>query len=518
MSDYTLETGKKGFYTLKFRGRAIHSAIDPYAEAQRFIPSKTDSNLYIVFGLGLGYHIQALIERLSHPDFHIIVFEESDEIIEFYHQAGIINDSRVIIFKNSQFGEFMDFFHDSFLPYQILNPIFLELKSETLLFPDAFQKTRAKVEEFFRYYFQSLFTEAEFIHLWYRNILINAPKIFTPAFSMYLEGDAFLVAAGPSLAENLPLLKKYNQKIPMFVVDTALKPVVDAGIVPDVVVATDPQIHNYRDFFFVRGFEKMILAVDIACYYKIPEHFKQVFFFKTQSLGDDLFNEMNEACHISLPEFPGGGSVSSSALTLLFYLGARRVFMVGQDFCYPNLTHSRSAVNHQRAVFTTGKLNPLWNFFQNIISQRGKRDLFMQNLSKWVEDFTDITGIIAHQISPMVKLKNTIEGFPKEISGKLYLFNKSISRDKRNIQNYMEEFLESLMILRNSKNYEEFEELKDKIQNPCIMKAFLKQDLYLKRMNGDKDLYLGGCFRILDRMIRACSYEMTRKNEIFSKK
>ena len=116
MSDFILEKGKQDLWTLKYQGRYLHSAIDPYREAQRMIPAKLDSNIFIVFGLGLGYHIKLLIDRIERSDFHIFVFEENSEIIDYFHQCKVIDHPRIHIFQSKTFSDFMDFFMNIFYP------------------------------------------------------------------------------------------------------------------------------------------------------------------------------------------------------------------------------------------------------------------------------------------------------------------------------------------------------------------------------------------------------------------
>ncbi len=509
MSKLTLEEGKKGFQTLKYDNRYIHSKIDPIKEAHRYIAKNLDSNFFIVFGLGLGYHLKVLLEKLSNKECFIFVFSEKQEIIDTFYENGVVKDQRIHIFKNSNFEMFIKYFEENIAAHEIGNPVFIELAGEVNIFHKYFNNIKKKLDEYFRFFFQSLFTKAEFVHLWYRNILINSKKIFTPKFSMHLQGDAVLIAAGPSLKKNLPLLKKMYKKVPFFCVDTALKPLIEYGLIPDVVIATDPQVHNYKDFFHIPEeiLDKIILAADISVYYKIPEIFKNIYFFRTEDLGDVLFNEMNNPERIKPPLFPGGGSVSSSTLTLLYYIGVQKIIMVGQDLYYPHLTHSVGTIHYNRAVLSSNKFFSTWNFFQSIIQKRGHRDLALENLARWIDDFILINKGEVYQIEPEYKLKNSKLGLPDDFSGKLILFSKPLMREHKKLDDFLLMFLEKLLVLRNGRNIEKFSYIrKTTLFSKAFDVLFLKQDLYLHRKNGEESLYLGGCFRLIDRIMRALHY------------
>lgn len=501
MSDLTIEQGKKGFLTLKFQGRYLHSAINPLKEAERLLPQNLDSSIYFVLGAGLGYHIQLLLEKIPTTSF-VFVFEENPDILKALKEHNPIQDSRLHLFLNKDFSKFMKLFK-KIVPFHLIqNPSYLELKSETLLFFTEYQKIRSNIREFLNYYLQSLFTEAEFSPLWYQNILLNSPFIFNPKLSLYLEGGAVLVAAGPSLPKSFNLIKKLQKKAPVFAVDTALKPLIEAGITPDVVVAADSQIHNYKDFFHLSKLEDIILACDISVYHKIPPLFKKTFFFKTEELGDALFETMNKTENISLPSFPGGGSVSSCALMLIRHLGAKKIVLIGQDLCYPHLTHSRGSIHFDRALYSSHKTSPVWNFFNNIKEKRGYQDLFMQNLTRWIGDFINLSNIKVYQIEPQIVIQNALQSIPDVFKGRFYIFDK-LKRYPETRKLFFNSFLSILLKLRKASSALEFNKIREQSLYSVILKnLFMRQDLYLNRKGGDEVLFLGGCFKIADRLIK----------------
>ena len=82
-----------------------------------------------------------------------------------------------------------------------------------------------------------------------RNTLTNLPSIVAEGDAGRLSGvlrglPAVIVAAGPSLDRNLPALRLLNGRAVLVAVDTAVRPLLAAGIEPHIVVSVDPSDIN----------------------------------------------------------------------------------------------------------------------------------------------------------------------------------------------------------------------------------------------------------------------------------
>ncbi|WP_242852359.1 hypothetical protein [Clostridium butyricum] len=80
---YELEKAKDGNYTLKYDGKYIHSRYNPIKEAEQFVNGNRDllnKNKILVYGVGLGYHINEILKR---NNLVIYVFEWNEEIIKY---------------------------------------------------------------------------------------------------------------------------------------------------------------------------------------------------------------------------------------------------------------------------------------------------------------------------------------------------------------------------------------------------------------------------------------------------
>ena len=72
---------------------------------------------------------------------------------------------------------------------------------------------------------------------------------------------AFIVSAGPSLDKNIDMLKEVKGRGMIMAVDTAIKPLLKKGIVPDIVASVDP--HKPLELFQYRGTETFLCWLNI---------------------------------------------------------------------------------------------------------------------------------------------------------------------------------------------------------------------------------------------------------------
>ncbi len=154
---------------------------------------------------------------------------------------------------------------------------------------------------------------------------------------------AVIVCPGPSLKKNIKSLKKINGKALIICVLHALKPLKAAGIIPDIVIHTDPQ--NLKSLHFEKDGE-LVSQYD---HWMNGEDFEGVSYFITSATGspDNFDIPVKEvlwmSCGIRIGDFLPldvfdytrvGGSVSHSAFDLALELGCSKVALVGQDLAF----------------------------------------------------------------------------------------------------------------------------------------------------------------------------------------
>ncbi len=173
---------------------------------------------------------------------------------------------------------------------------------------------------------------------------------------------AILVGAGPSLEKNIDQLAACRGRALIIAVDTALRRLDRAGIIPDVTVAVDANDANARDVDGLgeRLLEESILAADPIVAPAVVRAFRGPrTFFRSINFTFDLEGNavpMVEPLDFLLHEIAGrnviaawqsGGSVSTNAFNLCHLLGVSRVVLVGQDLAFTEGRAHSSGVGHE---------------------------------------------------------------------------------------------------------------------------------------------------------------------------
>ena len=159
---------------------------------------------------------------------------------------------------------------------------------------------------------------------------------------------AIIVSAGPSLNKNIDHLKNAKNKAFIVAVDTALKPLVMHGIIPDIYVIVDGKKPvTLLDFDEARRIPLMTslsASKDV-----LKNHHDKKFFFNE---GITIVNNLFAMNRIPFYSVACGGSVACSAFSLVYKMGFSRIILVGQDLA---LTGNKT----QRMVHSWTKCRPL---------------------------------------------------------------------------------------------------------------------------------------------------------------
>lgn len=148
---------------------------------------------------------------------------------------------------------------------------------------------------------------------------------------------AIIVSAGPSLNKNILELKNAKNKAFIVAVDTAVRPLVNAGIIPDMYVVVDGL--KPKELLDFDEAKKIPLMPSITSTKEILQNHtgKKIFYFE----GQNFIWSMMMMNGIPFSTVSCGGSVACSAFSLVYKLGFSRIILVGQDLALTgNKTHA----------------------------------------------------------------------------------------------------------------------------------------------------------------------------------
>ena len=180
-----------------------------------------------------------------------------------------------------------------------------------------------------------------------KNSLLNLKQIngnsYLSSYKDQFKGKpAILIAAGPSLKKQLPMLKQVQDQYILIAAGQTIKTLHANGIHPHFVVAADPQ-DALQKYFDSDQFTREILLCLTVCSAEVVKRFPghKVFFQYTPKIDQALSDTIGTMGTVSL-----GGSVANVSYSLARYFGIEEIALVGQDLAFTNgESHTDGYVN-----------------------------------------------------------------------------------------------------------------------------------------------------------------------------
>ncbi len=390
-----LPAKKQGFFLI-FRNKRLSSSIDPITEAERVFYGYSSTNkVLFLFGIGNLYLLTNLLKIRKQNQITIII-ENNEELLAYYwknhsdfHKFLLMPNCHIFTNKNL------------FFLWNYLNSLKIEKLQGHKIFKhlpsiqfnkDFYQAIEEKIHIVFKSNFSSLLTKFEFETLWFRNIVSNTSfldaKDYRNRLNFYknkLESIPFvIVGAGPSLRYSYKELELLKRKAFILTTDTALKPLLKMGIVPDGIHVLDAQLHCY---FHLRGIplSDMIVFADLVIHPFLLKSLKPLgwVFSSTMryNINYDGKIQIDKTKGINLVEkfygeiagIQSGGSVSTSAFEIARYFGTKTIFLVGMDLAWTDrLLYCVDTHHYEKWYSMIYRINSLENIQESIFRKRIK--------------------------------------------------------------------------------------------------------------------------------------------------
>lgn len=323
---------------LSFNGIPLHSQEGAEIEAKTSFDGvrNTPKSRHIIFGIGIGHLFKESCKRsqgkvfLYEPNLEIL--RKAFELVDFSEEL-----SKESVFVVSEIEVLKDLYNQNYI-YNAESD-FLVLKSyRSRLYANEIDEIIRRI---------TTIVETSLMHI--RGIIQRglAPieaviknlsytlkaKPLIDLKDIYKGKTALVVSAGPSLENNIEIIKKNRDKIIIFCVGTAVKALVSKGVTPDFV--------NIIENLDCSG---QLLGVDLSEINLISEPYshnslyllnvKQNFLFPSRTYwGNHYWSNLTG---IDISEYTVKGIVSYSALASAKMLGFSKLILVGQDLAYLN--------------------------------------------------------------------------------------------------------------------------------------------------------------------------------------
>ena len=340
---YVVSSSRSGTPTVTAHlpdGRAItlHSKYDPAAEARKLIePVKTQSCVaYYLLGLGLGYALEALVERVSEESI-FFVFEPDLRLLrvalEHRDLSRIIASGRLNLMGRVDKAELFK----KLTPHSAMCSMGFEGITHApslTLHPEYFAELQTWMAEFAAFSRTSLNTLVINGRRTAENVSRNlGDYVGTPSVDalkdQYKGRPAIVVSAGPSLRKNKHLLNDASGRAVFIAVQTILQPLLEMGIEPQFVTSLD-----YHDLS-TRYYEKLPkdLRTHLIAEPKASPRIFDVYPGPVTVLGNDYADRLLREISgdVAKGRLRSGATVAHLAYYLAEHLGCDPIIFVGQD-------------------------------------------------------------------------------------------------------------------------------------------------------------------------------------------
>lgn len=317
---WEVTVSKNGENTLLLNGIQIYSQYRPGEGATKFILSEYEPNAgsYLLIGLGLGYHLKALLDCVYEKEIFIYYFSESE--LQLFKKYNVTNwwEKKNVHLVNKIDTSALDNDLQIILPNVWLKAIGQEHPLFTILevvkmHQISYKRNKELLSENFN-----------------KNIMLNDFTI-QPQKQTNI---ACLVAAGPSLNETVYWLKKLQNDIDIYVVSAALKTLLAHDVYPKAAVISDANEITVQHFEKT-GFTGQLYYLSTASHQSVLHHKGPRFILYQKGY------ELAEQQAKNVPLIEAGGSVGTVTFSLLERLGYKKIVLFGQDLgFYGQHTHA----------------------------------------------------------------------------------------------------------------------------------------------------------------------------------
>jgi len=367
--------------TLVLNGIHLSSAYDQMAEAELQASLVPDGSRFAwIYGIGVGQVPRVLLRRQGIESMVVVIMNRVVALQSFtyFDQSDWLSDPRVkLVFGADQ--------EDINLPFaaipsclqlagdeasRIRDLVFLELS--TPFIQAAFRAKSGEMTQRIKQNFSYIQSDGDVAEL----------------FGTRIGETIAVAAAGPTLEYHYQWLRRNKTDLTLIAVDAALKPLLQAGIVPNIVVSIDAHREGVLSLF--EGIDHETGRSMTLVYFPVVH--KDVLQLwpgkRLTAYSDSPLYESFAGTNSNGTLFTSG-SVTHSSIDLAVKMGALNVMLLGADFSFPGgKTHvSESPISREKpAAFSDH-----W-----VLNGYGKRVTTSPNLRWYLRDLETYIGRHKH--------------------------------------------------------------------------------------------------------------------------
>ncbi|MCI8669504.1 MAG: motility associated factor glycosyltransferase family protein [Lachnospiraceae bacterium] len=351
--------------------------------------------VFVLYGLSDGSHIRELLKNTCETNF-ILVYEPNIDIfmktLVNIDISDLIYSQRIVISVNNLNIEAAHEFVTAAIDYSKIRLVeYGSLPNYNSIYPEGWVELIRLVKNAVEVLVLDRNTQISFSHEFITNMLSSFDDLpeqyvinqLKEKFDTCDLSDipAIIVSAGPSLDKNISELKKAEGKAFIIVADTAMKSVLNAGIIPDLIMTVDPHKQPYLFAHSQMIYLPMVVCPQSNKKLWVLHSGKRFYFVDDKSYISDLYMRY---AHMEVSPLETGGSVANNCFSLAQYCGFKTIILIGQDLAYTNnKKHAVAAFNG--ADFDKVKSDEKYIEVEDIFGGKILTNKGMEAYLKWFE-------------------------------------------------------------------------------------------------------------------------------------
>lgn len=324
---WSVDKAKNGKKILKLNDMHIYSQYNPDQAVEAYMETEIqgDKTEYILIGIGLGYHLDYLVEKSPNSNIQYVFLDtEEERLYKKYNAKQYIRLPNVQPLNNQPISNEAHIIVRQSYVRAVENgdnPVLHQFLQDIKIRQATYKKREKQLKENFQYNITN----------------------FTPIKKRSdNRKSAALVSAGPSLDDTVSFLKSKVQELDIYCVGSALRVLLKNGVVPTAVIITDPLDAITEQIPL--NYTGQLYFLSTANYRAVQQHQgkKQILFQEGFELAEKFAKKHEQ------PLFSTGGSVATTTFSLIEWLGYEEVYLFGQDLGFSaKQTHAENSTSNR---------------------------------------------------------------------------------------------------------------------------------------------------------------------------
>ncbi|MCR4317742.1 MAG: DUF115 domain-containing protein [Planctomycetes bacterium] len=367
---FEFQTTNSGSLTAAYResdGKLVQvvSRFSPEKEATRFVDSIFGESvrMFILIGCGAFHPVRELLARMR-KDASLIVIEPLIAILrgafERLDLRGALSDERLHLLLDSGDRSLEDGLTNVFQSISRSSVRVVVHPGTARIIGTRENEIRKTISRAIERVRRAAPPGGRFIRRMRRNQIENALRAISLPFVSALRGAiagkaAVAIGAGPSLDHDLAALSEHGDRAYIVCADSAVKPLLDAGIVPDLICSLDIVPDKIARFENLRELDETPVVLMDSSNPGFFDVFRGPKF--VASHGNEFSKKIDEIAGISRAVLHNLFTAGNMCVVVANYLGASRIAITGLDFSFSG--NSFHAAGHGNETWKTRSDNPV---------------------------------------------------------------------------------------------------------------------------------------------------------------